>query len=211
MGLQTHLRWDDHTAIKIKSVLNKFRATAVAVEHKRLHDKCPAAWSGPWPRRLGCHQETVQRGGDSIMITALVHWLGKFHPALVGFPVAMLVVAAVAELCLMVTGHAIYNAASRFCVCVAVIAAWVGAVTGWFFGGLHMTDQDWVMTTHRWLGTAVAAWVLPILIFSERSHRTGDRRCRRRFRVTLFVGALLVCVTGYFGGALVYGLDHYAW
>jgi hypothetical protein len=29
--------------------------------------------------------------------------------------------------------------------------------------------------------------------------------------VALFISAFLVTATGFFGGAMVYGIDHYAW
>jgi hypothetical protein len=65
--------------------------------------------------------------------------------------------------------------------------------------------------THRWLGTTTVACAGLVLVLSEASRRPDRRRIRICFRVTLVVAAVLVAVTGFFGGAVVFGLDHYAW
>jgi hypothetical protein len=49
-----------------------------------------------------------------------------------------------------------------------------------------------------------------VLLLGEVSGRLDRRRTRGWFRVTLLVVTILVLVTGFFGGALVFGLDHYA-
>jgi hypothetical protein len=50
-----------------------------------------------------------------------------------------------------------------------------------------------------------------VLALSEASCRPDRRRTRIAFRMTLLVVAALVLVTGFFGGAVVCGLDHYTW
>ena len=67
------------------------------------------------------------------------------------------------------------------------------------------------MTTHRWLGTATAACAGLVLVLRERSRRPDRRRTRMWFRVMLLAMAALALVTGFFGGAAVFGLGHYAW
>ena len=63
------------------------------------------------------------------------------------------------------------------------------------------------MTTHRWLGTVTALFAALIFVLCERA--VSGAASRRPFRVALFVGAGLVSATGFFGGALIYGIDHY--
>jgi hypothetical protein len=65
--------------------------------------------------------------------------------------------------------------------------------------------------THRWVGTSTVAVAGLVLVLGEGSRRPGRRRTRMMFRVALFVVAALVGVTGFFGGAVVFGLDHYTW
>lgn len=146
--------------------------------------------------------------GESFL-ARMIGWLGKFHPPTVNFPIAMTLGAALAELLLIATGRSFFVAAARFCLWVGCVGAVAAAVLGWFFGGLHLVDESWVLTTHRWLGTTTAAWSVLLLILGERTfHRTNATR--RKYGVVLFIGAALVGVTGFFGGSLVYGLDHYS-
>jgi mono/diheme cytochrome c family protein/uncharacterized membrane protein len=139
----------------------------------------------------------------------LLEWLGRFHPPSVHFPVALLTAAAVAELLGMATGKRSFDAVTRYCVWFGALTAVVAGVLGWLRGGLSLTDASWILMTHRWLGTSTVACAVLVLGLSEMSRRL--RRNRLGFRIVLFAGAILVLVTGFFGGAVVNGLDHYAW
>ncbi len=135
-------------------------------------------------------------------------WLGKFHPPAVNFPIAMFTAAALSELLLMRTGRELFFHATRFSVWVGSLGALAAATLGWFFAGFRLADEEWLMTTHRWLGTSASAWALWVLFLCERAYRKAERKT---FRLALFSGAALVATTGFFGGALLYGVDHYAW
>ncbi len=141
--------------------------------------------------------------------SAVVAWLGKLHPPATHLPIGMLLGAALAEVGLMLTGRDLFRHAAAFCVALAAVGA-VGAVSlGWLAGGFVLIDGDWVQATHRWLGTSTALLSLVALAVLVGSSGRGDGS-RRAFRVVLFLAAGLVGVTGFFGGALVYGLNHYA-
>jgi hypothetical protein len=66
------------------------------------------------------------------------------------------------------------------------------------------------MTAHRLLGSATAACAIVVLFLSEASRRPGPP-AHSVFRLTLFLNAVLALVTGFFGSALIHGLDYYAW
>jgi uncharacterized membrane protein/mono/diheme cytochrome c family protein len=132
-------------------------------------------------------------------------WTGKFHPPVVSFPIALLSAAALAELFLFCTGRPFFAAAERFCLWIGAWSAVVAAGLGWCHAGVHLSDSSWIMTTHRWLGTGTACSAVLVLLVSEWSQRRWARR------VVLFAVVGLVLATGFFGGALVFGLDHYAW
>jgi heme A synthase len=113
----------------------------------------------------------------------------------------------------MVTGRGkrACNAVSRYCVWFGTLTAVVAGVLGWFLGGFRLTDASWVKMAHRWLGTATVAGAGLVLVLSERSRHPDRQRTRMWFRVTLFLVTVLVSATGFLGGALVFGLDHYHW
>lgn len=140
----------------------------------------------------------------------LTPWLANFHPPAVHFPIALLVAAAVAEVLLWLTRRSLFDAAARFCLWFGALAAVPAAFLGWCCGGFQLRDPDWVLATHRWLGTSTAVCALVVLVLSELGRRRGGGG-RAWSRALLLVAAGLVLVTGFFGGAVVHGLNHYAW
>jgi mono/diheme cytochrome c family protein/uncharacterized membrane protein len=141
----------------------------------------------------------------------LIVWLGKFHSPVMHFPIALLTAAAVAELLRLATGQPAFDAVSRHCVWFGALTAVGAGILGWFWGHFRLTDASWAMTTHRWIGTCSVAGAGLVLVLKEVSCRPDRRRTQMWFRVTLLVVAGLVLATGFFGGAVVFGLDHYAW
>ena len=141
----------------------------------------------------------------------LIRWLGKFHPPAVHFPIALLTAAAVAELLRVATGKPAFDAITRYCIWFGTLTAVIAGALGWCAGGFRLTDASWVLMTHRWLGTSTVACAGLVLLLSEASRSPDRRRTRMSFRVALLVVAVLVSATGFFGGAVVFGLNHYAW
>jgi mono/diheme cytochrome c family protein/uncharacterized membrane protein len=179
------------------ALLARVRAFGSAEEHAR----------GEQPSSDASEASLSSQG----FLEKLIGWLGNFHPPAVGFPIALLVAAALAELLRMATGHPSFDGAVRFCVWLSAATAVVAVALGWCRGGFRLSDPSWVVTAHRWLGTTTAIWAQLVLALSEAGRRCGGRGTREAFRLTLFVGAGLVLSTGFLGGALVYGLDHYVW
>jgi len=138
-------------------------------------------------------------------------WLGKFHPPLTHFPIALILAAALAELMFLRTAAPGYRHALLFCVRIGAATAVLAAGLGWLFAGFRIADDEWVMTAHRWAGSAVALLSLWLLILAERLVGESPADASTRFRAVLFSTAALVGATGFLGGALLYGLDHYAW
>ena len=159
------------------------------------------------------HDHNAHEGSGKSGLAKLISWLGKSHPPSVHFPIALLMSAAFAELLVMVTGRSLFESAARFCVWIGSVST-LGAVTlGWFFAGFRLSDPDWIMTVHRWLGTAVGGLAIIILFLCIAAYRPGPQQKQWKlwYRIALFIGAAAVSANGFFGGALVYGLNHYAW
>jgi heme A synthase len=76
-------------------------------------------------------------------------------------------------------------------------------------GSFRLAGASWDLITHSSFGTATVACAALALVLSEVSRRADHPRPRRWFPVALLLVAVLVLVTGFFGGAVVFGLDHY--
>src|SRR6185437_477122 len=131
-----------------------------------------------------------------------------FHPALTVFPIAMVLSAALAELLLIATKAPWLQGASRWCVIIAGIGGAITAPLGWAFAMGH--GESRLLEIHRWLGTAAGAGAVVLLILSEVARRRGGGALVA-FRTLLFLAVPLVGATGFFGGAMVYGLHEYDW
>jgi uncharacterized membrane protein len=167
--------------------------------------------SGQGERKRPAPEESEEDVSPRRFFPKLIRWLGRFHPPAVHFPIGLLTAAAVAELLRMATRKPSFDAVSRYCVWFGTLTAVVAGVLGWFLAGFRLTDASWVLTTHRWLGTSTVVCAGTVLVLCELSRRPDRRRTRMCFRAVLLIAAALVSVTGFFGGAVVYGLDHYNW
>ncbi|MBZ0171807.1 MAG: hypothetical protein K8E66_05460 [Phycisphaerales bacterium] len=147
---------------------------------------------------------------DSASRSRIAVWIGKFHPPATHLPIGLLIGAVVAESGLIATGRVMFRHATTFCLVLAGLGAIAASLLGWFNGGLVLWDEDWVQATHRWLGTATAVMTLVAAIFALRAACAAQER-RGALRFVLLTAAGLVGATGFFGGALVFGLGHYAW
>jgi uncharacterized membrane protein/cytochrome c5 len=160
-------------------------------------------------RPAGRPDETPRAEPPRAFSDKLIAWLGNVHPPAVHFPLALLTAAAVAELLRLVTGQSAFDPVCRFCLWFGFLTAVVAGALGWFAGGLQLNDAAWVLRAHRWLGSSAVACAGLALALGEVSRRSG--RFRLGFRISLFGAAGVVLAAGFFGGALVFGLDHYAW
>lgn len=137
-------------------------------------------------------------------------WLGKFHPAAVHFPIALLLVAAFAELLSLRYRPEFFRDAARFSLWTGTVGALGAALLGWLYGGFRLIDEETVLTIHRWNGTSIAALALLTLWLGERRLQAQPTR-NGIYRSALFATALLVGVNGYLGGLMVYGPEQHQW
>ena len=133
--------------------------------------------------------------------------IGKLHPLLVHFPIA-LVMAAAAELVAIATPrHAWHTVAVANLRAGAAIGV-VTAVTGWVLAGSTSVDATSALEWHRWMGMAGAVGALGAALLSSHRH-VPSRRSVFVYRVALFGAAFLVALTGHLGGTLVWGAEFF--
>ena len=159
------------------------------------------------------HEHTTPPPAASFA-SKLVSFLGLFHPAIVHFPIALILAAGLAELLLLATGRPIFASATRFILPLAALGALAAALLGWAAsaGAHYPPDLAQVLEQHRWLGASVVVFSVSAAILRERVERApAAAGLRWSYRGVLLLAVLLVSATGYFGGELVYGTGLYAW
>ena len=142
-----------------------------------------------------------------------LRWIGKFHPVTTHFPVALMMVAVLAEGLAWWTRRESWSHTVRFLVVLAALGALSAGVLGWVnaYFSSYSKATGALLWWHRWFGTATTLWALVCAALSILSPCAEGTPERQRFRGALVLGAALVSVTGFLGSALIYGLEHYAW
>jgi uncharacterized membrane protein len=138
-------------------------------------------------------------------------WISKFHPPATHFPIALIIAAAVAEVLFARTGKALFENARHYCVWFGIVAAVGTGILGWFLGGFHLIDDNRLLTVHRWLGTSTVVCSLLLGFLAYRMNYRGQTALRPWYRAALVLAVILVSATGFFGGAMLYGLNEFAW
>jgi uncharacterized membrane protein len=141
----------------------------------------------------------------------LVDTLGRFHPALVHFPVALVLAAAAAEALCVACRNGRFGDAARFMITAAAWVSVATAATGFARAGsiVFTPDEASVFAVHR-----VAGIVVPVLAFLAAGLAEGTRRSGQiwelfLYRIVLVCAAVAVTVAGFCGGELVYGVGFF--
>lgn len=136
----------------------------------------------------------------------LLDWLGRLHPVLVHFPIAFLTAGLVTA----VVGRRrrAFQKPVQFLVVAGGLLAPVAVVLGWLNGGFSLTDADPLLRVHRWLGTAIGIGGVALALWAIR-RPDEDRKLGMIVGLGLITAAIVV--QGWFGGAIVHGVDHMNW
>ncbi len=141
---------------------------------------------------------------------------GYFHPAVVHFPLALLVFgAASAALSFLTGGRAVFVA--FYCLIWGTVSSMVATYMGWSLAA-EKGYPDWMAVPtgesieaasaifrHRWLGTVAMLCGIAASICAMVAFRKPRSVLRHVWRVGLIITALMVSVVGHQGGELVYG------
>ena len=132
--------------------------------------------------------------------------IGKLHPLLVHFPIALVLAAAGAEIVAIGTRRPSWRAMA---VANLRAGAAMGALTliaGWVLATAPFVEATPSLAWHRWTGVTAVAATFGAALASRRSH-VQSRRSLVVYRGALFGAAVLVAIAGHLGAALVWGPD----
>jgi uncharacterized membrane protein len=131
---------------------------------------------------------------------------GRLHPLLLHFPIALVIVAALAEVAAIWSGYREWHVLAVANVRAAAVFAVAAAFTGWLLASSSVVDDVRVLGWHRWIGTtAMVATIGAALATADADDQS--LRVRWLFRVALLWAAALVGVAGHLGARLVWGAD----
>lgn len=136
----------------------------------------------------------------------VLDWLGRLHPMIVHFPIAFFPAALFTAI--VGRRRPAFGKPVQFLVVAGGILAPIAALLGWFDGGMNFATDDALLQPHRWLGTAIGIGALGLGIFAWRRPE-HDRGVGMIVGLALITAAIVV--QGWFGGALVHGMDHMNW
>jgi uncharacterized membrane protein len=130
--------------------------------------------------------------------------IGKLHPLLVHFPIALVLSAAGAELVAIAAPRQMWRAVAVVNVRAGAILGILTAFAGWLLALSPGVDATPVLEWHRWVGVAGVAGALGAALLSSGSQLQSHRSVSA-YRAALFGAALLVAIAGHLGGTLVWG------
>jgi len=194
-----------------------------ALAHKEHHRKKPAetatavpptqqpsspsmAETGPSAShsQMGEAMEADEDRSTMSTLDRLLDWLGRLHPIIVHFPLAFFPAA----LFTAIAGRRrpAFAAPVQFLVVAGGIIAPIAAILGWL--DAINADPDSLLAVHRWLGTAVGVGGLGLGVWAWR--RPEENRGTGMLIGLIIITAAII-VQGWFGGAMVHGMDHLNW
>jgi uncharacterized membrane protein len=129
--------------------------------------------------------------------------LGRQHPAVVHFPIGLLLSGALLEILIRFRRREAWLHAQRFCLRFGFLTALAAVGLGWLLAQDHRLSDD--LQLHRWLGvSATVLAFLTALIIPKHAESP-----RRSFRFLLMSMATALVLTGHFGGYMVFGADYF--
>ncbi|MGH2623911.1 MAG: c-type cytochrome domain-containing protein, partial [Sphingobacterium sp.] len=136
------------------------------------------------------------------------HFLGKLHPLLVHFPVALFVIAGIMELAKI----RLFNSALRTGINWLIYIATAGAISAVLLGLLLAQTETYGgenFEWHKWAGIITAICAVITSIFLWLSSRSIKKTTTVVFyRLALFITVLGIFITGHYGGSLTHGQDY---
>jgi len=143
-----------------------------------------------------------------LIVRELLRFLGRLHPMIVHFPVALLVCAGMLEILALKRPSA--RPSARTCLYIGAASSIVAAGMGWLIAAHepHSRSELQVLEAHRWTGIATAVFAVVAAILAAIEARRSRPTLAAAYRYALFSSVLVVSFAGHMGGALVYGEDY---
>lgn len=134
-----------------------------------------------------------------------LYWVGIIHPMIIHFPIALIFVAALAEILYLLTKKNIYSCAGEFAIVCAAIAIVPTVLTGLAFAySADYTGKTAVfLWWHQYLGLFTALMTLAAAYIRECDWKEGQSR--GLYYLFLGISFMTVSLTAFLGGEMAWG------
>jgi len=132
--------------------------------------------------------------------------VGRLHPLLIHFPIALVIAAGLAECAAIVSGNENWRTVAVGNVRAGAVFALLAAIAGWRLALAPEMEVSPLLEWHRWLGISGAGSAIAAALATG----AGRRRSTLQvwiYRIALAIAALLMAITGHLGGSLVWGVN----
>ncbi|WP_265530441.1 DUF2231 domain-containing protein [Sphingomicrobium marinum] len=133
-------------------------------------------------------------------------WMGRLHPAIVHFPLALAPLALLALW--LARRRKSFEQTASFMIIAAGITGPVAAAVGWLAAVPAWWDSDPIVAWHRWVGTLLGA---ALGIFGWVVWKRPATLTKRWLWQSYLVLVILLIIQGWLGGAMIHGLNHLNW
>jgi uncharacterized membrane protein len=177
-------------------------------EHAAGHDMSsmdPAEMRWPTAEDMAGHEERPMTFAGR-----LVRWLGAWHPAVVHFPVALLLTVGFLELAARVRRKPIYSASNKILLALGTLGAFAAAPLGWISAGLPSPDDEFALTVHRWIGTGLPLVFLALWALKRPADAAAAPKAPPFYEALLAAAVLVIIAQAYFGAEVTHGAEHLA-
>lgn len=134
----------------------------------------------------------------------LWHFMGRLHPMIVHFPIALLVFAAILELFTIRKYDSKFRPGIQLLVLIGATGTIIAAAFGWLLADSDGIEGE-LLDLHQQLGIGTAVLSLLVLFFLLKANKNPLSNQIKLYRSFLFIASLGVSVSGHFGAMLTHG------
>lgn len=152
----------------------------------------------------GGHAHWGENGPQTAFERAMAR-LGVLHSVAVHFPIALILVAALAQLLGLAGIAGAGPQTARFLVWTGALGGLAAGLLGWAHAGPMTAGEDGVMLVHRLLGSAMTIGLFGVAGLVEWQARRPGPLAGLLAPAAVYAAALAVAVNGFLGGSLAHG------